>query len=487
MNPVPKLSNRTRHRIRTNFDAAADNRHTNNHFADASNIDINSAIWADRNVVRNRCKYELRNNPIAFGMVEDYANEVIGTGPTLQVLTDNSRFNTEVERAFAAWWAHCDAGERFDGPTLLRIGLHEQAQSGEDILCFTRAQRAKQNEVALRLMAISPERLDDDYMLGPDGRLVDGIKIDEATGRPLAYNILNSHPGSQLGAYDLRSKLIPARDIIHTFHAREAGQYRGTPLLQPALTLLADLRRYTKAVIAAAEQAANISAVIYTQLGQIDPDQIAAMDEIEIARNALLTLPQGWEAKQFDAKQPTGTYAEFKAEVVNEIGRCLTMPYIVAAGNAQGYNYASGRLDLQTWWRLVDIIRRAQEHAKLARIYQRWFQEAAMVGSFRHFTAKLRRQYGMAIPIAWNWPGHYHVDPAKEAAAQKQRLENRTTTLAREYAAAGQDWETELEQYYRERARAVELAKQYGVPAGPVSAAAPAVGSNQEDDNDDES
>ncbi len=36
------------------------------------------------------------------------------------------------------------------------------------------------------------------------------------------------------------------------------------------------------------------------------------------------------------AEQPATTYAEFKREILNEIARCLNMPFNVAAGNSSG-------------------------------------------------------------------------------------------------------------------------------------------------------
>jgi hypothetical protein len=49
------------------------------------------------------------------------------------------------------------------------------------------------------------------------------------------------------------------------------------------------------------------------------------------------------------------------------------------------------------------------------------------------------------------------VDPVKEAMAQAKRLENKTTTLANEFARQGRDWERELEQIAREDAKLKEL------------------------------
>ena len=58
---------------------------------------------------------------------------------------------------------------------------------------------------------------------------------------------------------------------------------------------------------------------------------------------------------QVEPKQPTTTYAEFKKEILNEIARCLNMPFNIAAGNSSGYNYASGRLDHQTYFKSIRV------------------------------------------------------------------------------------------------------------------------------------
>ena len=58
------------------------------------------------------------------------------------------------------------------------------------------------------------------------------------------------------------------------------------------------------------------------------------------------------------------------------------------------------------------------------------------------------------------WDGNEHVDPAKEANAQKIRLASHTTTLANEYARQGRDWETELKQ----RAKEMSLMRDLGLP-----------------------
>ncbi len=53
--------------------------------------------------LRNRARYETANNSYARGIVNTLANDVIGTGPRLQLLTEEIDANRRVEQEFARW------------------------------------------------------------------------------------------------------------------------------------------------------------------------------------------------------------------------------------------------------------------------------------------------------------------------------------------------------------------------------------------------
>jgi capsid protein len=166
-------------------------------------------------------------------------------------------------------------------------------------------------------------------------------------------------------------------------------------------------------------------------------------------------MPGGWKMGQLKAEQPTTTYGEFKREILKEIARCLNMPYNVAAGDSSNHNYASGRLDHQTYFKSIRVEQRQLETTVLDRILAAWLDEAALIPGVLPDgigpTGSLKHQ--------WFWDGHEHVDPAKEARAQAIRLSSLTTTLADEYAKRGLDWETQL----RQRAAEQQLLRELGL------------------------
>jgi capsid protein len=195
------------------------------------------------------------------------------------------------------------------------------------------------------------------------------------------------------------------------------------------------------------------------------------MDSIELEARSLLTMPGGWKMAQVHAEQPSTTYAEFKKELLNEIARCLNMPFNVAAGNSSGYNYASGRLDHQTYFKSIRVEQAQMDAVVLDRVFAAWLKEAVLIEGL--LPQSLRQGGTDDAPLPdhqWFWDGQEHVDPAKEATAQATRLASHTTTLASEYAKQGRDWETEL----RQRAKELELMQELGLPvSAPAGPGAP--------------
>jgi capsid protein len=298
---------------------------------------------------------------------------------------------------------------------------------------------------------------------------IDGILFD-AFGNPTEYHVLRHHPGDGKGAAAVQVERIPAESMIHWFRADRPGQSRGLPDILPALPLFAQLRRYTLAVIGAAESAANIAVLMKTSApAGGEAAEIEPMTEMEFSPNMAVFTPEGWEPSQIKAEQPATTYDMFKRELLNEIARCLNMPYNITACNSSGYNHASGRLDHQTYYKSIRVEQAQCETVVLDRILTAWLAEAVKVFGLGELEDASHQ---------WFWDGHEHVDPAKEAAAQAQRLASNTTTLASEYAKQGKDWETEL----RQRAKEVAMMKELGLDRSVAPTASP----DRSPSNDDE-
>jgi lambda family phage portal protein len=454
--------------VRARYDAAVTTDDNRRHWANADGLSANAANSPEiRRLLRNRARYEAANNSYARGIVLTLANDVVGTGPRLQLLTESAETNRQIEHAFEAWAKAVGLAEK------LRTMRSSRATDGEAFAVLTSNPQLA-GPVQLDLRLVEAEQVTTPDLSPLAGTAVDGIVFD-LYGNPREYHVLRQHPGESLAIGGRDYDRLPAATVIHWFRTDRPGQARGIPDIMPALPLFAQLRRFTLAVLSAAETAADFAGILYTDSpANGEADAAEPFEPIDLEKRALVTMPGGWKMSQLEAEQPATTYAEFKHEILNEIARCLNMPFNVAAGNSSGYNYASGRLDHQTYFKSLRVEQAHLECVVLDRILAAWLDEASLVPGLLPAGVGPFADW----PHQWFWDGHEHVDPAKEASAQATRLANHTTTLADEYARRGQDWEAQL----RQRAKELSLMNELGLAA---ASAAPVPDTEEETDEEE--
>jgi capsid protein len=434
--------------VMSRYDAAQTTHDNRRHWAMADYLSADAAASPDvRRILRSRARYEIANNSYGKGILLTLANDVIGTGPRLQMLTEYEKLNREIELDFMMW------SNAVRLPEKLRTMRLARCQDGEAFAIMAYNPRIL-HEVKLDLMLIEADQVTSGKYLSFDDNEVDGVTFDDF-GNPDSYRVLKQHPGGNNINYDSSAVIIPAEAMLHIFRMDRPGQHRGIPEITPALPLFAQLRRYTQAVLHNAESCANFSGILYTDApANGEADDVDPMSMIELERNMLMTMPGGWKMGQLDPKQPSTTYAEFVEKIIDEIVRCILMPSNVAKGNSSGYNYASGRLDFQSYYRMLRVEQSFISSVILDRILAAWLREYFLISPSLETTIRY------PLPLhAWFFDGSHHVDPQKEAKAQELRLKNNTTNLALEFALQGRDWETEI----RQRAREKKLMKELGL------------------------
>jgi capsid protein len=241
--------------------------------------------------------------------------------------------------------------------------------------------------------------------------------------------------------------------MLHWFRPTRPGQHRGLSELTPCLRLTANMRRYTEAVIRAAEIAADLAAFVHSNSPAAQVDEVDAFAAIEIEKGTLTTLPEGWDISQLKAEQPTNTHQAFTRTILGEIARGVNLPYHKAAFDASSYNYSSARLDGQLHEQNVRVERDELERAWLDRIFREWLDEALLVPGMIPAGLPPASEWNWA----WVWDGREGVDPNKEANATETKLATLTTSLAAEYARQGKQWDVELRQIAAERELMAEL------------------------------
>ena len=456
-------------RVAARYDAAQTTDGNRKHWGNADSLSADSANSPSvRLALRNRARYEVANNSFLYGIVSTLANDTVGTGPRLQLL-DKAKAS-DVERSWESWARKVGLARK------LRTMSRAWSVDGEafaikidnpnlDHVVKLDLRLVEAEQVASPLSAFS--------LTGPNSALLDGITLD-AYGNPLSYSVAREHPGSSgfsvFASDDYET--VKAADMIHLFSADRPGQHRGIPRIMSSLTIGSILRRFREATLRAAETAAQIAMVTYTD-SPPDGEAVATnpMETVDLESNVATTLPAGWKLGQVKAEHPNLMFEEFNRNMVSDMGRPVNMPYNIAACDSSRYNYASGRLDHKTYFKSIDVDRSDFETVVLDAIFAAWIWMYMLA----------TRQF-LAVDHEWYWPGDEHVDPVKEATAQQIRIDSGVTTLKRECAAQGEDWEQVIEQRGIEREK---LAARNLLPVTPA-VPKPAPGATPPIDPDEE-
>lgn len=415
--------------VKAGYDAAKTTATNARHWANADGYSANLANDPyTRRTVAKRALYERQNNCYCAGLVTTITADKIGTGP--RKVTKN----TEISRKWHEW------ARKNKLVDTLRVLDETKTVKGEGFLLFGTNPALPENEPQLTLQLIEPERVQADYTASLTTSNTDGITLDRF-GNPVSYRVLDEHPEEGYGGYGKATE-VPARNVIHWFRPTRPEQARGISELTPAVPLFAQLRRYTLAVLTAAESAARICGIMYTDepAGEDDGEEPTMYDQIPFPEGgALLSVAKGWKAEQMKAEQPTGTYKDFKGELICEIGRCIPAPFNVIAGNSSGYNFSSGRLDFLPYHRWQRIERASFEVVALDRVYAEWYEEAKRIPGYLPLHSATDAHGG------WFFDGFASIDPENDAKTDTIRLENHTTNLTEIYANYGQDLREQLD------------------------------------------
>lgn len=417
--------------LRAKYDAAQTTDDNIRHWQNADNLSARAANDpAVRNKLRSRSRYEVANNCYARGLSLTLANDCIGTGPRLQLLGKDKPANQLIEREFARWARAVGLAEK------LRRLRTARFQDGEGFLVFTLNPKVK-HPVKLDVVNIEADRVADPYGLHvlESERHTDGITFDEF-GNPISYTMLRSFPGEASTRGTVEADTLDAQFVIHWMRKDRPGQARAVPETTPALPLFSMLRDFKLATLDAAKAAAAVSFVLQMPAGANTGEAEDAEDfeVIEFVRNMGMTLPEGATMSQFESEHPNSTLEMFENVILREIGRCLNVPKAIITGDSSSYNFASGRMDGQIYWKATEVDRRDCEIVVVDPIFAMWQYVAARTPELDGLIPS-----DFEFDHQWFWDGREHVDPTKNATARAMNLASGVTHRGIEYAIEGRD------------------------------------------------
>jgi len=455
---------------RAGYDAAKTTNENRKHWAEADSLaPVAQLTPAVRRTLRNRSRYECQNNGYAAGLIRTLVTDTVGTGPRLQMLTDDPKLNEAIEDQWRLW--SCAT----NWPLSLRVLCGTKYVAGECFGVFRDSKRLEKQgyPITLDVRLIEPDQVTDGFAGGLFQTTGDDGIVCDDDGDVEAYKILRFHPGDNR-AYSagLTPDRVSVENVLHWFQPERPGQLRGVTPLAPVLDIFAQLRRFTKATLTAAEVAAMLAGVMTSDMpaedGSADAD-VKTFDLIELVRGMLVTLPAGRKVEQFKPEQPTTNYKMFVEAKLRECGRPLNVPFGKIAGDHSAYNYSSGRMDDAPYWHDRDVERQEIEAKVSDPLFWKWCDFARFV------IPRLAAYQGKFWDLkhVWHYDAKPTSDPVKDATGDELNLTNGSDTLSGIAARDG----TTARALLQQRKHDLDLYREYNLSLPPWASglAAPTV------------
>lgn len=434
--------------IRASHDATTDRSETINLWANSDALDADASnSLAVRKKYRFRSRYERANSGQCAGIVGTQANYLIGKGPKLRMQTNSPGFNKMVEAAWKRWAKTIGFSRK------LRTMSKAKTGDGEPIGLLTRNPNVA-DVVKLGFRVLECDRLTAPVMRADNKFYVDGIHFDEF-GDPIAYDILERHPGSTQSATVAEPEFTTyaAKFVCHWFDENRPEQHRGIPDIGPSLNTFGTGRRWREAVVASAETAADLTVLLEMGIANEGNDEVAPFTTLPIATRTIMATPAGAVAHQMKAEQPTTNYDMLNNALISDQARPLNMPQNIARANSAELSFSGGQLDHQTYFVSVEVGQQDCEDLVVEKVFALWFEEAV-------------HAHGWNVPETpaplhgWAWPARPKIDPEKTAKARQIDLSTGTQSPSDVAAEDGDDYEDRIER----------LAKDYGLTVAEMKA-----------------
>lgn len=400
------------------------------HWKDTDSLSGRSSYpLIERKTARERSRHEAHNNSWYCGILRTAGNHFIGSGPRLQVLTNNPFANRRIEAAFARWAMEIGLAEK------LRQIVEAYWRDGE---IFGMRARRPGGQIDLDIRLYEGDQVTQPYQSFLDPSVDDGKRVDNCSNMVEAF-ILNHHPGDfGLGYGDpLAGEWYPEDVLFHLFRADRPGQIRGIPRCAPGIDGLAHMRRFCKSTLRTAEQAANLGLFAKTNATGITPQDMPTGYAVDWVANAINFMPKGWEWGMLDLKQPSTTFEMYSRMELMYFCRCANLPYSLASGTSKDSNFASAKMDIKNLWE--PEVKAEQDKITsviLCKVFRWFLEECIYAGLLRGTPEDLNK-----IEYRFYWPPLPQADEIDTANAAMIRMTSGQTSPRQEAMARGEDYD----------------------------------------------
>ena len=433
----------------------------------AGNYSVNSALLFAGETLRARSRDLIRRNSWAFGGIETYVAEAIGSGIIPRSQHPDPAKRDLIQTLFTRWTDFSDADGIQDFYGQQKMVASSIKQGGE-VLVRLRPRLEKDGmTVPLQLQILEAEHMPMNWNESPaqgsvgEGNLVFAGVERNLIGQRVAYWLYPRHPGEVL-YFNLspNDQFVPKRipavgfpsyisGVLHCFEPIRPGQLRGEPSLARVLLRINDIDKYTDAEVVRKQTAALYAGFItenspddpLNQESSVLPDGSAATAPSGVAFAGLEpgTMQKLHPGETVTFSEPADVGANFDVFLrssLREIAKGMGITYEQLTGDLSSVNYSSIRAGL------LEFRRKCEQFQNFVIIFQfcrpvwRAFIEAAVLGG-EISAADYNANQADYLAVKWIAPGWAWVDPEKDIAAVRAAIRNGLSTRSMETSARG--------------------------------------------------
>jgi lambda family phage portal protein len=433
----------------------------------AQSTSADTEIWSSLRTLRDRSRSLARDNDYAVGAIRSILTNVLGSNgikmkPKVKDKSGNfdDLINKEIKDLWEIWQnpEYCDVSGRQSWPQIERLALRSVIESGEVLIRLVR-KRFSNSPVPFALQVIESDQLADNYSFGlkveGTNTVKMGVELNEWQ-RPVAYWIYPYHPGDHLTTAGQQQKnryqpiRVPADEIIHLFVSDRPMQTRGVPWLSTAISRLRGMGEYTEAEIVKVRAHACAMGFIESAMPEVVGMDAGPQQKRQISFQAgtIHSLGQGEKFTGFAPTSPTTGLDPFLRFLLRGVSAGIGVPADAVSQDYSQTTYGGQRasmLDARDHWA---VLQKWLSSALHQHVFEGWLEAALMSGAIALPDYELRyREYTRPtwMPRGWSW-----IDPSKDVTASVRAVKAGLSTIGRELAAQGIDFDELLAERIRE-------------------------------------
>lgn len=427
--------------MRRSYEGASRGRGTEGWRTGATAAD--SEIAAAGQLLRDRMRDLVRNNPMAAQAVSVLVGGIVGTGIRPRAASGNKALNAKVDKLWAEWSARCDFHGHTDFHGLVGLAVREMIEGGEVFAVRTPRRAADGLAVPIQIELKEADHLDGNRFDNPatGGRVAHGIEYD-AAGRRRAYWLFPDHPGDQSPVFSRRLEAVrvDAGSVAHLFE-RQRVQSRGVPWGVPAMRALREVDDWQQAELVRKKTEACLVGIVFgddeSQQSIAPVIEDSAGNRVEQFEPGLIAYARGGKDIKFNQPSSTAGVYEWHRVQLHIIAAGFRVPYALMTGDLSQANFASSRVGLNEFRRMIEMV---QWQIVIPMFCQRiwdWFIESAWAQGLISVRS---------VPAEWAPPKFESVNPWQDAQTDLLEVRAGFSTLAQAIAKRGYDPAAQLQE-----------------------------------------